>query len=225
MSTKPTVGQLPTWDTSLANTIVLTAGHQTNGWANNETPTSGEANTLFAFLYLWCKYLSDGAFQGAITMDTSLTMAASTSMTVSGTGLYKRGSKVRKIPVCLGYSATGNASVQWSAAGTGQLISIPIELTEGERLLSVTARVSCAGAADQLQLKVLRATPTTFTTVQLGGNQSSTGHAGALEALTVSGLTETASSADFYNYFATVTALGFSSSSSMYGLEVTTDIP
>ena len=88
MSTKPTVGQLPTWDTGLVNTIALTAGHKASGFANSEIPTSGEINTLFAFLYLWCQYLSDAAFSGASSFDNTLavTGALSTLSTLAVTG-------------------------------------------------------------------------------------------------------------------------------------------
>ena len=79
MSVKPLPAQLPTWDTSLANTIALTGTHQTNGFVTNEIPTSGEANTLFAFLYLWCKYLSDGDLTGNLTA-SSVSENANTSV-------------------------------------------------------------------------------------------------------------------------------------------------
>ena len=67
MSTKPTVGQIPTWDTGLVNTIALTAGHKTSGFANSEIPTSAEINMLFSLMYLWCQYISDGDLTGNIT--------------------------------------------------------------------------------------------------------------------------------------------------------------
>jgi hypothetical protein len=237
MSAKPSTAQLPTWDTNLTNTSAITAAHKTDGFLANAVPTSGELNTLFAFFYLWIQYVSDGAFSGASSFDNTLAVTGAATLTggatigvnnhvaVSGTGTYKRGPKVRKIPVCAGSSATGNVSIQWSAAATGAVITMPIELLEGERLLAVTARVSCSGAADSFQMKVLRVTPTNFSTAQLGVNQNSVGHAGALEALTQSSLLEGVSSADNYNYVATITALGYTTGSTIYGLEVTTDVP
>ena len=237
MSVKPLPAQLPTWDTSLLNTIALTGIHKTNGFANSEAPTSAEANTLFAFLYLWAQYLSDGAFSGVSSFDNTLAVTGvvtatagvvagiNSNVTLSGTGFYKRGVKVRKIPVCLGSSSTSSPTTQWSATAAAQSISFPIELTEGERLLSVTARTASFGAADVLTLKMFQAQPTIFSAVQLGATATSVGHASVLEALVVSGLTEIASSANNYNYLCTVTATGFTSGSAVYGLEITTDVP
>ena len=79
MSVKPTPAQLPTWDTGLLNTIALTGIHKTNGFSNSEAPTSGEANTLFGFLYLWCQYLSDGDLTGNLT-STSTAEGANVSL-------------------------------------------------------------------------------------------------------------------------------------------------
>lgn len=79
MSTKPTAGQLPTWDTNLTNTSAITAGHKTDGFLSGAIPTSGELNTVLAFLYLWIKYLSDGAFSGASTFDNALAVTGQVS--------------------------------------------------------------------------------------------------------------------------------------------------
>ena len=238
MSIKPTVGQLPVWDTGLVNTSAITAGHQTSGWPTNAIPTSSELNSLFAFLYLWAKYLSDGALSGVSSFDNTLavtgvitatagvTVGVNQNVAVSGSGFYKRGPKVRKIPVCLGSSLTGNtAFTQWAATAVSQAISFPIELTEGERLLSVTARTASFGAADVVTLKMFQAQPTTFSNAQLGTTATSVGHASILESLVVSGLTEVATSANNYNYLAQITATGYTSGSAVYGIEITTDVP
>jgi len=224
VSVKPTV--VPVFNTGLVNSSPLTGIHQSSGYVNSETPTSQESNYLFSWLSKWSQYLSDAAFQGASSFDTTVTLAANQHAVISGTGLYKRGIKIRKIPVCAASSATGStASTQWLAAAIGQTISFPIELEEGVRLLSVTARVSCSGAADVLTLKLLQAQPTIFSAVQLGATATSVGHAGALEALAVTSLTEVASSGNAYNYLATLTATGYTSGSGVYALEITTDVP
>jgi len=224
VSVKPTI--VPVFNTGLVNSSPLTGIHQTNGFANAEIPTSQESNYLFSWLSKWSQYLSDAAFQGASSFDTTVTLAANQHAVISGTGLYKRGPKVRKLATCLGssqYSTTANA--QWGAVANGQSIWIPIELTEGERLLSVTARVYCFGAADVFQLGVFATRPATGSQVVLGALTSSTGHAGLLEAVVVSGLTEVASSANNYGYFCTVSTTGFTSGSTLSGIEIVTDVP
>ena len=238
MSIKPTVGQLPVWDTGLVNTSAITAGHQTSGWPTNAIPTSSELNSLFAFLYLWAKYLSDGALSGVSSFDNTLavtgvitatagvTVGVNQNVAVSGSGFYKRGPKVRKLSACLAAVSAGlNTGFQWVATAGAQTITFPIELLEGERLTSVTARVMCSAAADGLTCKVFQVQPLLFTSAQLGSTATSVGHAAAIEALTVSGLTEVASTSNIFSYYVSLTTTGYTSGSSVYSLEVTTDVP
>lgn len=72
MSTKPTSAQLPTWDTNLTNTSALSSGHKTDGYHDGEIPVAKEWNTLLAFVYLHCKYLSDAQLNnGAVEATTT----------------------------------------------------------------------------------------------------------------------------------------------------------
>lgn len=72
MSTKPTTAQLPTWDTNLTNVIAILSNHKTDGFINGYQPTAGEMNTVLAFIYLWCKYVSDGDLSGNLTASSLL---------------------------------------------------------------------------------------------------------------------------------------------------------
>ena len=235
MSVKPTPAQLPTWDTSLLNTIALTGIHKTNGFVNSEIPTTGEANTLFGFLYLWCQYLSDGNFQGAVTMDTSLAMATGTSVTVSGVGKYKRGTRVRHLsgsaavisapaPSSQTVSRTSGSVVLFRAVSDKAVFSFSLE--EGEQLQSVSVYVA-NGVTDVQSLLVYKDTWTIgsiLNTTQLGVTANSVGHSNLTEVLSVTGLTENVGSASV-QYSAQVICTGFANLPYLYGLEYVTTIP
>ena len=141
------------------------------------------------------------------------------------TGTLKRGPRVRKLPIALGSADAGSSLVAgaWTPAAVSNNYAMPLELHDGERMLSVVAYVEC-GTTDQFVLQVYRWDAATKTATQLGTNQTSTGHAGAAEALTQSGLTEISS--NHYNYYALIqcTARG-AGTLSLMGVELTTDVP
>ncbi|MBA3841165.1 MAG: hypothetical protein H0X39_00840 [Actinobacteria bacterium] len=250
MSTKPTVGQLPTWDTGLVNTIALTAGHKASGFANSEIPTSGEINTLFAFLYLWCQYLSDGAFQGASSFDNTLgvtglatltagaTASANAHFTVSGTGKYKRGTRVRRMPGAAGIvvnpvpssqtiSRFNGSQIQFKAANDRAVYNLILE--EGEQLQSITVYVQNFSVSDIMTMlatkDVYAVGVSGVTSTQLGTTQTAAVHTGNVEALTITGLTENVVAGTVTNFYVTVTSGGNANTQYIDSIEYVTTVP
>lgn len=233
MSSKPTVGQIPTWDSGLVNTIALTGGHKTNGYANNEIPTSGEMNTWMNTVGLWGQYLSDGNLQGAVTMDTSLVMAANTSTTVSGTGLYKRGTRVRHYPASAGsyeFAAPTYPLAVYGNRGlgsTGQILRIPLTLDEGEQVSAIVAYVQCS-AVGSINMKFLKTVDTVGLArgneAQIGTTQISTGSTSVIEALTLTGLSDLTTNTVGSRISVSFTALD-ANLPLITGLYVTTTVP
>jgi hypothetical protein len=138
-----------------------------------------------------------------------LTMGNGSHVAVSGTGKYKRGSRIR---IYDGLSAeltslypgvydrdkidffSGTSLLFWQESG--QQFRIPIELEEDEQLTEVRA-YSYNGATDVMNMKLYRQTITVGaslagTTTQVGSTQTSSNHSNIIEQLTISGLTETA---------------------------------
>lgn len=88
MSTKPS--DLVRWgvdggDADTTNLTVPSSGEKDTGWTLGQDPSSGVFNWLGNRSYRWFKYLSDGAFQGASTFDSSLGISG--SATVGGGAL------------------------------------------------------------------------------------------------------------------------------------------
>lgn len=222
MSTKPSAGQLPTFDTALTNTTAITGGHQTSGFANNEIPTAAEINTLFAFLYLWCKYLSDGAFQGAVSFDTDITLAANINMILSGTGKYKRGVRTTKVSAAAGLllggaTATG-PTVSLQAVGRAVMYMIPS--TDGERITSIS--VTSAPGTSGSQTLIVYVNDPVGGLIQVGSTVNSTGT--ALQTMTLGSLNLDIFATDKKSYCAIVQqATG--TLGSAYEFEWTTTIP
>ena len=122
MSVKPSAAQLPTWDTNSTNASAITAAHKTDGYLANAVPTSGELNTLLLFHYLWIQYLSDGAFSGASSFDSSLavTGALSTASTLGVTGAATVGGTLGVTGAAtLTGGATVGANQHVNVSGTG----------------------------------------------------------------------------------------------------------
>lgn len=244
MSTKPTT--LPTWDSGSVNLVAPTGGHQASGFAANEVPTSSEMNGLLQLIGKWAQYLNDGAFTGGasvagglavdtlgasglITANAGVTVASGQNVVIAGTGLYKRGAKVTKVPAMAGNfsGSNGFSPTSWVAGANGQILAIPINLDEGERLTQVTARVAC-GATDVIRLRVFRTVNIaglTQSTVQLGSSVTSSGHSGLVETITDGSLTEVCSSADSFNYVAELDVTAFAAAPTVFGIEITTDVP
>lgn len=69
MSTKPT--NAAPWDTTLTNLIAPTAGHQANGFAVNEVPSSSEINGQLHRIGLWTTWLLNTQHAGTANYNLS----------------------------------------------------------------------------------------------------------------------------------------------------------
>lgn len=135
-----------------------------------------------------------------LTLNQGATLAANQSMQVSGTGGYKRGTRVRHLAGSAGILiSTPAASTQYYNGDQFRFRSVSdvakysLILDEGEQLQSVSAYVSC-GASDVLTMKLWKTVQTVggavASEVQLGTTKTSAGHSNLIEALTVGSLTE-----------------------------------
>jgi hypothetical protein len=176
--------------------------------------------TWLALVALW-NFLT-GQAQAVFT---AITLAANQHITVSGTGKYKRPSRVRKVAIPGSLAAGGTIGTlgQWTATAAGQQLLIPLVVNEGERIQSVALRYSC-GATDAFQVQVMRGDPVGQTATQLGVTFT-TDHTGTTQAATVAGLTEAVSSADAFNYFVIVTVNALAGAPKIWGGLLTTDVP
>lgn len=173
---------------------------------------------------------SSGVLAASTTLSnlTAITLTSGSDVTISGSGNYNRGAKVRSIPIYSGQAIGAGGTFANDAfnmsAGTAQL-HVALVVDEGERITSVAARVFDSGT-DVLNLKVFRldATGTGMVRTQLGSTATSTGAAGSNETITVSGLTETVGTSQF-TYVAEFTITGFSAGCGVRSILLTTDVP
>ena len=208
--TKPSDSYL--WDTDKTNTVTSTSGHKTDGYAIGEVPTSGEINYLFGSWSDWIDWL-----QALFGTD----------------GHLIRGTRVRHIPLAMGFQTAGTAmSIDTTndslvPTSTNNVFRIPIIVDQGEEITLVQSRVQMANAGSVSVLKVYKddLTGSTPSRSQLGSTATSTGSTDVLETLSSGALTETATSG-FVQYFAeyTITALA-GGGSNLFGLFVTTTVP
>src|SRR6185295_3923351 len=76
---KPT--HIPTWDTDLTNATEPTSGLKSDGYATDDVPTSANINWLFAYIYLWLKWIDDGIW-------TAVSLALSSDLTLNSPALF-----------------------------------------------------------------------------------------------------------------------------------------
>lgn len=238
MATKPAT--LPRWANVGGAVVTPSSGKLDVGYVAGERPPAQYANFLQLWNYRWAEYLNDGALQGAHTFDSTVgitglltatggvTCGANASVTVSGTGKYKRPARMRKLMPNDGTLISGTAPIQalgYIQMSTNTILHFALDVEEGERLTSVSLRCQDGGASDLVYLKVYRndCSGAVFSTVQLGTTSQSTGSTGVSETVTVSGLTETSGS-QFYNYFARVEQSGAASGIIVAGVYYTTDV-
>lgn len=244
MSAKPST--IPVFDSGAVNVATPSAGRIANGFPNGTIPTAGEMNYLFMWLYLWTQYLSDGNFTGAATFASTLgvtglitatagvTCGANTHVAVSGTGMYKRGTRVRHLPgTAAQITSTPAATTQYYSGSaiqfraTNNIFSFPLELEEGEQLQSVRA-YTVTSTGDTVTMKVFKNTPVVGSTgptdVQLGTTQTDAAHGALVVQLAVTGLTENVPNTPI-SYRVEVQCTAFTTSPFCYGIDYTTTVP
>lgn len=218
---KPTV--LPRWANVGGAVSTPSVSKLDVGWLPGEVPPAQFANWLGLHNYNWAAWLD------ALFPSDNLVLDANKSVTVSGTGLYKRPARARRIAGAHGVAISGTVtrSASYVVLGSaGAVVEFPITVQEGERLTSVTLRCT-DGGADQVNLQIFRIdlTGASLVETQLGTTQSSVGSGGALSSVTVSGLTETVDST-FKTYVARCTQAGGAASGIILnGILYTTDVP
>ncbi len=145
-----------------ATPVAPTGGHQASGFATNEVPGAHEVSTLLKNITDW--------------------------------SAWRNSARVRHIPASdaivyvAGVAFLGSAFTYIWTSNAGVLIA-PIVLTEGERLVSAVAHVSCS-TTDVLRLQVIQnayavGTAVTAGQVSIGGPLVSTGHAAVVENLSL----------------------------------------
>lgn len=173
---------------------------------------------------------------GLITANAGVTAGINQHVTVSGTGAYKRGTRVRHIPGSAGVLANGDFTADhingsyFQFVGVGDLAMYNIIVDEGEMIQDVTAFVSShiAGAVD---MRVFKTTNTAGSApnsnnIQLGTVQHSVGLLSNIEAMIVTGLTETVPATLGTHYVVNFDCNDINAQAPrVYGVFVTTTIP
>lgn len=116
-----------------------------------------------------------------VTTTGIITVGAGAHVVLSGAGLYKRGQRVRKLALTSGYQTSGtnaskgdNGRVTFSVPTTGNDWIVPVQLEEGERVISVRATINenLSGGNGRVTLTFNRSggTATVLATVNTGGS-------------------------------------------------------
>jgi hypothetical protein len=168
MATKPS--EIPTWATTPADAthvVQPSAGKRLLGWQPGERPGCEYLNYDQNLLGDWCQYLSDGALTGnhsiagtlsttgactlggtvsaagLITATGGVTCAANQDVTVSGTGDFVHGDKVRVVGLANAYYsgsvAWDDGNVEAAASGVG-FLAVEVPFLVGDRIKTATAR-------------------------------------------------------------------------------------
>jgi hypothetical protein len=185
---------------------------------------------------------------GAATVG-SLTAAANQHVTVSGTGDYKHGDRILQLPASAGTpvnvndglsghpatSATGWKYMRsigifaqcWYGPVNGQEVQFPVTLMVGDRIKAVSARIQdTSGAGNTITMYLHKSAPTSSFlsgSAQVGTTQTSAAN-GAVQTLTLSGLTQTINSFEMYNVSLRANGSAFTNHR-LLGVQVTYDRP
>lgn len=201
MSAKPP--KVPLWGTDGYNSVEPSADKKALGWVRGEKPSSSTFQWLQRLTGDWLQYLSDGALDGAVsvsgllTASDGLTLGSGKHLTLVGTGQLVHGDRIRAIsPLAFSTDATWVASFGPAALGTVEStaagrIAIPIPLTVGERIKSVTIARKGNGAASLTSIVVMRL-PATGTALDITAAATSDASPAAAWADKVVDVTDTA---------------------------------
>lgn len=120
MATKPTSD--PTFNTNLTNVSATTAGHKTDGYANNEIPTAAEFNYWMNLVYTWILWVK---LNVATLIVNGYPPVISNTMTVP---------------------AIGGGDFVYTATGTVLLTTVfDAQVPQGYRLTSLSLSIKAAG--------------------------------------------------------------------------------
>lgn len=159
---------------------------------------------------------------GAIAANGAVTLSSNSSVTVSGTGQYKRPARYRNISVLSGQSfgtSAGFNTSTWQAAAGGNFVVVPLLVTEAERIVEVRCRVDpFNGGGGQLTASVLGVAADGTLSVLAGPTASS----GTSDQSIVLTLSETVLAASVW-YLAKITANA--GGDQVVGVLLQTDVP
>lgn len=177
------------------------------------------------------------AAQSLVQMDASgvltasNTLASGQSITLQGSGQYKRPARIRAINPTAGQFTDGTSGVVNSGNGAQVQLNdgfiIPLVVQEGERITQVSGRIIPDGAGDIIRMRVYRvdATGTGFPIrTQLGSTATSVSGTTS-QTLTVSGLTETVGTSLFTYHVEFFTTAVVVNAVNVTGVLLTTDVP
>lgn len=146
-------------------------------------------------------------FSAGIIANAGMTVGVNQHVAVSGTGKYKRGTRVRKFSPLSGHSAggtfptsTGDAVFdgRWVTTAGGDKLALSLDLEEGETLTQVVCYLRGDGI-QTLKMDIVRVQPGISGFIM--GSASSVAVL-SNQAVTVSGLTEVITAGDGYSYTA-----------------------
>lgn len=160
--------------------------------------------------------------------------AASEALAISSTGQViagvRRTQKVRKIPASASQivgAVTFDATLAFAImTNSSHALWVPLELMEGERLVTVVGRVKETVNGDSLFMALWRLdhSGTATTRTQIGASQTSVDNGGVLQSLTLSGLTETADNSQ-RTYVLEFNVIAVATQVEVHGVLITTDFP
>lgn len=170
------------------------------------------------------------AMPALLTLEAGATASVNQSFTVSGTGKYKRGPRVRPINPSGGAAGNGTAvpiNTTGAQVQLNEVFLVNLDMHEGERLTQVQARVLPDGAGDIIRMRVYRVDASGSgipSRTQLGADQSSVSGTTS-QTLTQSGLTETVGTSLFTYHVEFVTTAVVVNAVNVTGIWITTDVP
>lgn len=149
---KPTT--LPRWADVGGAIVVPASGKLDVGWVTAERPPAQYMNWWMNLVYQWTLYLNQffsaagtatdaihtsgvSNLDGLVTAGAGVTCAANQSMTVSGTGQYKHGTKTLILTPYNFGSPSGGVFSDISITGASLSVRAPIALTVGKRILAI----------------------------------------------------------------------------------------
>lgn len=244
MSAKP--ASVPRWANVGGAIVVPASGKQDVGWVTGERPPAQYMNWLQNLAYQWLQYLNDGNFSGASTFDNTLgvtglitatggmtaaalitanaglTCGANQHVTVSGTGLYKHGTRTLHISMVApgALASTGFNSIQMTGGGTNVAVA-GFQLPEGSRILGGRARIQdSATGPTKVTFAIARRQDGAGANIGITGASAGTG---AVQTLTLSALNYTIPTNEYY--FCIVQYNTGTANCQVYGFEVDYDQP
>jgi hypothetical protein len=160
----------------------------------------------------------------------SVALTSGEHVTVAGTGLYKRGTRVRPINPSIGSGANGTTVTindTGAAVQLNEVFLVPLAVNEGERITQVSGRILPDGAGDIIRMRVYRVDASGSgipARTQLGATQTSVSGTTS-QTLTVSGLTEAIGTSLFTYHVEFVTTAVVVNAVNVTGVFLTTDVP